>query len=89
MNRRATRFFRSFAAPWPSSRWPMITAMAESTSRRPERSRYDVPFALDELHRLDDPLPGLDELLLQLVQQRIAVGLLLVLLGPGVEASRR
>ena len=33
------------AAPWPRSKWPMITAMAESTSRRPDRSRYAVGLA--------------------------------------------
>ena len=32
-------FFRSFFAPWANSKWPMRIAMAESTSRRPDRSR--------------------------------------------------
>ena len=73
MNRRATRFFRSSFAPWPSSKWPMTIVMAESTSFRPERSRYGRALRLDELHGLDHPLPGFDELLLQLVQQRIVV----------------
>ena len=64
--------------------------MAESTSRRPERSRYDVPLRLDELHGLErSRCLAVDQLLLQLVQQRIVVLLLLVLGGPVSRTRRR
>ena len=59
----------------------MTTAMAESTSRRPEKSRYEVPLRLDELDRLHDLLLALDEFLLQLGQERVGVLFLFVLFG--------